>query len=446
MKSEHNNAIVLGPMATKGSKMKNRKICVMGLGYIGLPTASLLANNGFHVIGVDKQTQLVKIINGGGVHIEEPGLKALVNAAVNSGLLKASEQAEKADVFFIAVPTPVKEDIGRKIVDLSFVEAAAEEVGGFLQQGNLVILESTSPPTTTCEVVAPLLEKRSGLKAGSDFYLAHCPERVLPGNTLKELIQNNRVIGGVNRKSAEVAYDLYKKFVEGKISLTDATTAEMVKLIENTFRDVNIALANEIAAICEKAGTDAWETIAMANLHPRVQVHQPGPGVGGHCISVDPWFIISAFENETKLIALARKVNDRQPGRVVEKLKAILQGVETPRVTILGVTYKGNIDDTRESPALKVIEGLEEAEIDYAIYDPHVRSFPYETSGLEEAFTGSDCAVILADHEEFRYLLPGELGSLMRNKVIFDTRNCLNRKLWEENGFRYYLLGAGEKR
>jgi UDP-N-acetyl-D-mannosaminuronic acid dehydrogenase len=424
--------------------MEIKKICVMGLGYIGLPTASLLANNGFNVAGVDKQAKLVTIVNGGGVHIEEPGLKALVNAAVNSGLLKASELAEKADVFFIAVPTPVKEDSGRKVVDLSFVEAAAEEIGGYLQQGNLVILESTSPPKTTCEVVAPLLEKRSGLKAGSDFYLAHCPERVLPGNTLKELIQNNRVIGGINQKSAEKAHDLYKRFVEGKISLTDATTAEMVKLIENTYRDVNIALANEIAAICEKSGIDAWETIELANLHPRVQVHQPGPGVGGHCISVDPWFIISTFENEAKLIAMARKVNDRQPGRVVKKLIVILQGLERPKVTILGVTYKGNIDDTRESPALKIIEGLKEAGIDYAIYDPHVSSFPCEISGLEEAFTGSDCAVILADHEEFRYLLPGELGSLMRNQVVFDTRNCLDRNHWEESGFRYYLLGVGE--
>ena len=425
--------------------MDIKKICVMGLGYIGLPTASLLANSGFQVVGVDKQTRLVKIINDGGVHIEEPGLKTLVNAAVNSGFLKACEHAEKADVFFIAVPTPVKEDAGRKVVDLSFVQAAAEEVGDYLQQGNLVILESTSPPKTTNTVVGPLLEKRSGLKAGNDFYLAHCPERVLPGNTLKELIQNNRVIGGINPESAEQAHSLYKRFVEGKISLTDATTAEMVKLIENSYRDVNIALANEIAAICENAGIDAWEAINLANLHPRVHLHQPGPGVGGHCISVDPWFIISEFRDEAKMIRLGREINECQPAKVVQFLNKLLKGIKKPVVTVMGITYKGNIDDIRESPALKIIEQLERIGVQVKVYDPHVMQFAYETNNLKEAFRGSDCALVLADHDEFSFLYPKELATLMRTKQIYDTRNCIERNLWEENGFRCYLLGQGNE-
>jgi len=422
--------------------MEINKICVFGLGYIGLPTASLLANNGFEVIGIEKQNNLIDIINNGGVHIEEPGLKTLVHAAVNSGLLKAKTEVEEADVFFIAVPTLVKNENGEMKVDLSHVKEAAREIVPFLRKGNLVVLESTSPPGTSCNLVAPILEQ-SGLKAGQDFYLAHCPERVLPGNTLRELIQNNRVIGGVNRESAERAQALYDKFVEGDISITDATTAEMVKLIENTYRDINIALANELAGICEKAGINAWEAIKLANLHPRVNVHRPGPGVGGHCISVDPWFIISAFKKESRVIALGRTVNDQQPARVVEALKSFLTGVKDPRVTILGVAYKGNIDDTRESPAVKVIEKLREEGIGFKIYDPHVSRFQYETKNLKEAFKDSDCAVVLADHDEFRFLYPKELAGLMRTRIVYDTRNCLDRKLWELNGFQYYLLGAG---
>ena len=328
------------------------------------------------------------------------------------------------------------------MVDLSYVENAAEEIAPLLKEGNLVILESTSPPGTIRDVVAPILEK-SGLKAGVDFYLAHCPERVLPGNTLRELIQNNRVIGGINRESAERAKAFYKEFVEGDVSVTDATTAELVKLIENTYRDVNIALANEIAAICEKLGIDAWEAIRLANLHPRVNIHQPGPGVGGHCISVDPWFIISAFKNEAKVMGLGRQLNDEQPRRVVQRLKGMLEGIKEPLVTILGVTYKGNIDDTRESPALAVLKQLEKEKINFKIYDPHVQQFAYETKCLKEAFEGSDCALLLADHDEFRFLYPKELASLMRTRQVYDTRNCLEKKLWEENGFKYCLLGAG---
>lgn len=422
--------------------MDINKICVIGLGYIGLPTASLLANNGFEVIGVDKKENLIGIINNGGVHIEEPGLKAIVTAAVHSGFLKAKTQAEEADVYFIAVPTPIKNENGEIKIDLSYVEQASKEIMPHLKKDNLVILESTSPPGTTRDVVAPILEE-SGLKAGVDFHLAHCPERVLPGNTLRELIQNNRIIGGINEESSERAKILYKKFVEGEISITDATTAEMAKLIENTYRDVNIALANEVSTICESAGINAWETIKLANLHPRVNVHLPGPGVGGHCISVDPWFIISAFKEEAKVISLGRTINDQQPEKVISNLRVLLDGISEPVVTIMGVAYKGNIDDVRESPALKVIDGLKEAGIKFKIYDPHVSNFDYETKSLKEAFKGSDCVAVLTDHDEFGFIYPKELAGLMRTKLVYDTRNCLDRSLWESSGFKYRLLGAG---
>lgn len=417
------------------------KICVMGLGYIGLPTASLLANNGYDVIGVDKKENLIGIVNNGGIHIEEPGLKALVSAAVNSGRLKAKTVAESADVFFIAVPTPVTKENNDVNIDLSYIVKASKEIAPHLKEGNLVILESTSPPGTTRDVVMPILEE-NGLKVGQDVFLAHCPERVLPGNTLRELIQNNRIIGGIDHESSLKAKLLYEKFVEGDITVTDATTAEMAKLIENTFRDVNIALANELSTICEKAGIDVWEAIELANKHPRVTVHMPGPGVGGHCISVDPWFIISAYEKESRIISLSRQVNDEQPNKVLEKLEVLLEDIADPMVTIMGVAYKGNIDDTRESPALKVVQGLENAGIKFKIYDPHVTNYLYETDSLKQAFQGSDCAVVLTDHDEFSFIYPKELAVLMRTKQVYDTRNCLDRDLWESNGFKYYLLGS----
>lgn len=420
--------------------MNIQRICVLGLGYVGLPTASLLANNGFKVTGVDKEENLLKIVNHGDTHIEEPGLKALVHAAVNSGNLEAKNKPEKADAFFIAVPTPVAKGNGTVRIVLDYIEQAARDIVDYLDQGNLVVLESTSPPGTTVNLVAPILEQK-GMIAGQDFYLAHCPERILPGNTLRELIQNNRIIGGINKKSSQIAGALYKRFVEGEISLTDATTAEMVKLIENTYRDVNIALANELAAICEKAGINVWEVVRLANYHPRVNIHLPGPGVGGHCIPVDPWFIIANFKEEARIIAQAREINERQPAAVVNAIIMLLTGIDDPTVTVLGVTYKGNIDDTRESPALEVIEGLAQKGVQTKIYDPHVQHFKYETRSLKDAFEGSDCAVVLADHDEFRFLYPKEPATLMRRRQVLDTRNCLDRQLWENNGFKTYLLG-----
>ena len=416
-----------------------KKICVLGLGYIGLPTASVLATHGFDVLGVDINSEVVKIINKRGIHIEEAGLHTLVQAAIKSGKLKVSTNPEPADIFIIAVPTPFTKE---KKADLSYVKSAAKNIAPLISKGNLIILESTSPPGTCKDVLEPIF-RSFNLKVGKDYYLAHCPERVLPGYTLKELIQNDRIIGGIDKESAEKAAQFYKIFIEGDIYLTDSTTAEMVKLMENTYRDVNIALANEVAKICEKLGINAWEVIRLANLHPRVNLHTPGPGVGGHCIAVDPWFIIEKCPVDAEIITLCRKINDSMPEYTVEHIRKIVEGIDNPKIAILGVTYKGNIDDTRESPALKIIEGLEKAGIKYSIYDPHVREFKYELSSLKKTFKEANCAVILANHDEFRFLHPAEIGKLMKNKVLFDTRFCVDHNLWRQSGFKVYCLGIG---
>lgn len=417
-----------------------KQVCVLGLGYIGLPTASVLAAHGHSVIGVDVSQNVVDTINKGDIHIEEPGLKTLVHAAVNSGNLKAYTKPQKADCFIIAVPTPITDD---KKADLCYIESAAESILGILEPGNLVILESTSPPGTTKEFLKPILEK-SGLKIGEELFLAHCPERVLPGKILKELIQNIRIIGGVNQKSAEMARDIYKSFVEGDMHLTDATVAEMVKIMENTYRDVNIALANELAKMAHHSDFNAWEVVKFANLHPRVNIHSPGPGVGGHCISVDPWFIVEKFPITAKMIHQARKINDRMPEFTFKVLKKRLEGIENPKVTLLGVTYKPDIDDIRSSPITDLIKYIkEEKSIELSIYDPHVKHYDYELSGFEDALKGSDCILLAVDHAEFKYIDPKQIAKVVRNKMVFDTRNVLNKKEWEDSGFKYVLLGDG---
>jgi len=414
------------------------KICVLGLGYIGLPTAAMLATHGFTVIGVDVNQVVVGVINNGDIHIEEPGLRTLVQAAVKSGNLKAMAKPSEADAFIIAVPTPLR----NKKADLTAVEFAAESIVPVLKKENLVILESTVPPTTTEELVAPILE-RSGLKAGKDFYLAHCPERVLPGNILREIIENDRIIGGMTPESAQKARELYSSFVSGRIFLTDATTAELVKVMENTYRDVNIALANELAHVCEGLKVDVWKVIELANKHPRVNLLRPGPGVGGHCLSVDPWFVVQKVPQIAKLIRLSREINDSQPQFVVSVIEEMIKGISNPKVTVLGVAYKGNVDDTRESPAIAIIRSLEAAGCQVVIMDPHVKDFEYPIVGTKEAFTSSDCAVLVTDHDEFKTLSPEEVGPLMRTKQILDTRRCLNLEKWKVAGFNVRLLGVG---
>lgn len=416
-----------------------KKICVLGLGYIGLPTAAMLATHDFAVTGVDVNSHIIDVINNGGIQIEEPGLSALVQAAMKSKNLLVSTKPGEADAFIIAVPTPLE---GEK-ADLTYVESAARSIVPWLEKGNLVILESTVPPKTTEELLVPILEE-SGLQVGEDFYLAHCPERVLPGNMLREIIENDRIVGGINPVSAEKAKELYSSFVAGKIYLTNATTAELAKVMENTYRDVNIALANELSRICMKLGVNAWEVIELANKHPRVSLLQPGPGVGGHCLAVDPWFVVEKTPQQARLIRLSREINDSQPQFVVDMLDEMVKGIASPKVTVLGVAYKANVDDSRESPAITIIDGLKERGYDLGIYDPHVKSFKLELSSLEEAFRGSDCAVLVADHDEFKDLSLEDLGPLMRTKQIIDTRHILDLEEWQKAGFRVRLLGRGE--
>jgi len=323
--------------------------------------------------------------------------------------------------------------------DLSFVESAARSILPLLKKDDLVILESTSPPGTTINVVGRILEEK-GLILGKDIYLAHCPERVLPGRILKELIENDRIIGGINEESAKAAADLYRNIVQGNIYTTDTTTAEMAKLVENTYRDVNIAFVNELALNCEDLGISVWEVIELANKHPRVNLHSPGPGVGGHCIAVDPWFIVSENPNHSKLIKLARNINDSMPEFVVKKIINLIHKIKNPKVTLLGVAYKADVDDTRESPAVKVLESLKDSSFNIAVYDPHVKYFEHELADFESAFIDSDLIVVLTDHKEFKYLDPEEIKKLVRTPIVFDTKNCLNREKWMIFGFKLHRL------
>jgi UDP-N-acetyl-D-mannosaminuronic acid dehydrogenase len=411
-----------------------KKVCVLGLGYVGLPTACMLAMQGHQVIGVDVDPRIVQTISKGGIHIEEVGLKTMLQAAINSGSLVATTEVESADIFIIAVPTPLAE--GNR-ADTSFVESAAKSIAGVLESGSLVILESTVPPGTTDDLLCPALSK-SGLKPGVDFHVAHSPERVLPGNIFSELVANDRVIGGITPESAEAARDLYGSFIEGEIFLTDATTAEMVKLVENTFRDVNIALANELAVIAADNEVDIFEIISLANHHARVNVHQPGPGVGGHCIPIDPWFIIQKSGGTDGLIQRSREINDSMPMRVVDMVVDIAgaQG----KISVWGVSFKGNVDDTRETPALPIIKELKKRGYDLGVFDFHVRDFDCELDSLENSVDGADAILLLADHKEFAYLDPHVVGQRMRRRMIIDTRNCLDPEKWKEAGFDFYLF------
>lgn len=417
-----------------------KTICVIGLGYIGLPTAAMFASTGlFRVVGVDINGAAVETVLRGRSHIHEPCLGEKVARCVAGGSLTARTEPVPADVFILAVPTPVTAE---KRADLSFVRASAESLVPYLKPGNLVILESTVPPGTTRNFLVPLLEK-SGLKAGKDLLVAHCPERVLPGRICFEMEHNNRIIGGINPASSEASRELYATFVRGEIYVTDATTAELAKLMENTYRDVNIALANEFARIGCQLGVDIWEAIAMANKHPRVNIHLPGPGVGGHCIAVDPWFIVEKAPREARLIRLAREINDSTPGYVAGIISRELEGIKDPKVTLLGITYKANVDDCRESPSLKILKALEEKNFRVSAYDPMTSQHDKLAPSLEEALAGSDLLVLLVDHDSFTSIDPARAGSLMRSRLIFDTKNMFCPADWKKAGFRVIRLGCG---
>lgn len=380
-------------------------VTVFGLGYIGLPTASLLATKGYRVHGVDVNPGVVETINRGDIHIVEPELDILVHSAVQSGRLRASTDPVSADVFILAVPTPFKD--GHK-PDLSYIEAATRSMVGVLEPGNLVILESTSPVGTT-ELIAEWIAAERPELAGGRVHVAHCPERVLPGKIIQELVENDRVVGGLDESATQAAASFYRQFVSGEVLQTTARTAEMAKLTENTFRDVNIALANELSLICERLQIDVWELIALANRHPRVNLLRPGPGVGGHCIAVDPWFIVDSAPEEARLIRSAREVNDAKPEKVVADVMRQAEGMEKPVIACLGLAYKPNVDDMRESPALHIVEELARRGVGQVLaIEPYISELPGALQSLgvahvplEEALEQADIVVTLVPHREF---------------------------------------------
>ena len=400
-----------------------QKIIVMGLGYIGLPTASMLATKGHQVLGVDVNAQAVDIINSGRIHIVEPDLDILVKSAVNSGNLKASLTTEEGDTFILAVPTPFKEVDGNpKAPDLAYIETATRAIAPYLREDNLVILESTSPVGTTERVQEIIVAMRPEL-AGK-IHTAHCPERVLPGQILRELVDNDRIIGGTTKAAVAKAKALYKTFCNGAILETDSRTAEMSKLVENSFRDVNIAFANELSVICDHLGINVWEAIALANRHPRVNILQPGPGVGGHCIAVDPWFIVASAPAQSRLIRTAREVNDAKPDWVIAKVKAKAARFHEPVIGCLGLSFKANIDDLRESPSMDIVHHLHQSGIGKIMAcDPNVRKekAPFALYDLKTVIKEADILLLLVDHEEFKDIDP----QVIKDKVVIDTKGVL---------------------
>jgi UDP-N-acetyl-D-mannosaminuronic acid dehydrogenase len=405
------------------------KATVIGLGYIGLPTAAMLANRGVEVVGVDINERIVRLLNEGKVQIVEPDLDIAVQAAVTTGRLRAVTAPEPSEVFIVAVPTPFTNG---HTPDLSYIEAAARALAPVLEKGNLVVLESTSPVGTTEKFARWLAELRPDLSfphhAGerADVCVAYCPERVLPGRVLMELVSNDRIIGGMTPRCAERAQELYRVFVQGTCHISDARSAEMVKLTENAFRDVNIAFANELSLICERLNLDVWEVIDLANRHPRVSILKPGPGVGGHCISVDPWFIVDAVPDLARVIRTAREVNDAKPEHVLAKVRGIAQRFKDPVIACLGLSFKANIDDLRESPALHITERLAEAQVGHlSVVEPHIGELPKSLQGRNNvrldafgpALKAADIILLLVDHQQFRRVEPAQL----REKIVIDT-------------------------
>ncbi|EAK9994287.1 UDP-N-acetyl-D-mannosamine dehydrogenase [Campylobacter lari] len=390
------------------------KVCIIGLGYIGLPTAAVFASRKVKVLGVDINQQVVDTINQGKIHIVEPELDILVHAVVKDGYFKAATLPDEADVFIIAVPTPFKEEDHEP--NLDYIKVASKSVAKVLKKGNLVILESTSPVGATEQMAKWLADERPDLTfphqigEESDIKIAHCPERVLPGQVIRELVENDRIIGGMTQKCTEQAANLYKIFVQGECIKTNARTAEMAKLTENSFRDVNIAFANELSILCDKLDINVWELIKLANRHPRVNILQPGCGVGGHCIAVDPWFIVHQNPNEAKMIKTAREVNDNKPNFVIQKIKERVKGILQPKIACLGLAFKPDIDDLRESPALDIVIKLtNECDNQILVVEPNIKKLPLklqdkaniELVSLKQALDEADIVAILVKHKEF---------------------------------------------
>lgn len=390
------------------------KVCIIGLGYIGLPTAAIFASRKVKVLGVDINQQVVDTINQGKIHIVEPELDILVHAVVKDGYLKAATLPDEADAFIIAVPTPFKGEDHEP--NLDYIKAASKSIAKVLKKGNLVILESTSPVGATEQMAKWLADERPDLTfphqigEESDIKIAHCPERVLPGQVIRELVENDRIIGGMTQQCTEQATNLYKIFVQGECIKTNARTAEMTKLTENSFRDVNIAFANELSILCDKLDINVWELIKLANRHPRVNILQPGCGVGGHCIAIDPWFIVYQNPTEAKIIRTAREVNDNKPNFVIQKIKERVKGISQPKIACLGLAFKPDIDDLRESPALDIVIKLaNECDNQILAVEPNIKQLPLklqdkaniELVSLTQALDEADIVVILVKHKEF---------------------------------------------
>ncbi len=406
-------------------------VAVVGLGYIGLPTAVMLATRGIDVTGVDIDPRILNAVSDGEVPFAEPDLAAAMRGAVASGTLHTSCDVPHADAYIIAVPTPFNAD---HTADLSYVRTATEQVAERLRGGEIVVLESTSPPGTTEQVSSWIAERRPDLhlphadEGLADVHVAHCPERVLPGRIMVEMVTNDRVVGGITNTCAERAASIYRIFCEGEICLTDAASAEMAKLVENAYRDVNIAFANELSYVSDELELDVWEVIRLANRHPRVNILNPGPGVGGHCIAVDPWFIVGAAPEAAKLIRTAREVNDSKPNYVAQQAIDKCARFRDPTIACLGLTFKADVDDIRESPALQVVELIAKAlpDVEILLVDPFVPDVPDTLQGYErvrmsrcrEAVAAADIVIELVDHDQFKSLS----RSLLAGKVVYDTR------------------------
>jgi UDP-N-acetyl-D-mannosaminuronic acid dehydrogenase len=408
-----------------------RTVCVVGLGYIGLPTAATLASRGIEVVGVDVNPSVVAAVNAGQPYFPEPDLDMLLRAATTLGKLRATAQPEPADAFVIAVPTPFHDD---RSPNLGYIDAAADAIAPLLASGNVVILESTSPVGTTARLAKRLARLRPDLRFPPkphseplDVHVAHCPERVLPGRMVRELIENDRIIGGMTEACAEHAEAVYRVFLQGKLFRTDAPTAELVKLVENAYRDVNIAFANELSLICDQLGLNVWQVIELANHHPRVAILQPGAGVGGHCIAVDPWFIVSSAPERSRLIRTAREVNDAKPGFIAAQIRERAERFKHPVVACLGLTYKPDVDDLRESPAIAIVSQLARGGPErILVTDPNLRALPQALAGFPniawcdtiEAVRQADIVAILVAHAPFRRIAREEL---LRRVVIDAT-------------------------
>lgn len=391
-----------------------KKISVIGLGYIGLPTAALLASKGYIVNGMDVNENAVETINRGEIHIVEPDLDAYVRSAVASKKLKAYREVQPGDVYIICVPTPFHDNAETPIPNVDYIRAAAESIASHIKDQDIVILESTSPVGTT-DMIREVLNER-GVNT-SELYIAYCPERVLPGKTMTELVDNARVIGGIDSQSTEVVASFYETFVNGEILKTEAKTAEMCKLTENSYRDVNIAFANELSVICDRNGVNVWDLIQLANHHPRVNVLQPGTGVGGHCIAVDPWFIVSENPKNSRLIKTARLVNDEKPEWVINKIKATADQINTKKIACLGLAFKPDIDDLRESPAVKVVESLMEQGYDVSCVEPNINDHTrYNLIDIKKAINEFDVIALLVRHKEFTSL--GSKKIIQESKIL----------------------------